>query len=460
MNWKLKTLNVSSLWWLSLLVILFFFHSNHPLNSDEGVILEGAWNLINGKQLYYDFFEFIPPASFYLIYWAWLSFGISYFVAKFLSLLLIFFSSIFIFKISNQLTSSKFNYFPPFLFLISSFAWPVINHNVFNLFFIITASYFFIKGLNGGGDNLKNFLISGLLAGLSTLFLQQKGMVILGIFLSFLLILTVKQKTILWLKHSLVLPVSFLLPLTLLIIKWPAKLLYQNLIIFPSINYLAVNKVPLFLFLLYLIILLINIFLLKSKWSIKLWFLFYLQFILLLTTLARPDYFHLTLLIFPLYALIPLLLQQASHDYIFKYYSGIIIAVYSLIIIVPVTISLYFFPPFSSIDKLPTLNFIKNNCNQSSYIYAGPFNPGLYFETRKLNPTPYSFLITNHHTPEQFEQAKKYLEKNLPACAILNYVTVEKFNYNKNNPVDNFIFSNYNFVLRSGNNLIYKIKTN
>ncbi len=458
MNWQQKLFNLTNLWWLALLLILFFFQSSHSLNSDEGVILEGAWNLINGRQLYFDFFEFIPPASFYLIYLSWLIFGISYFVAKFISLLLVFFSAFFIFKISGQISTSKFNYFPPILFIVSSFAWPVINHNVFNIFFIIIASYFFIKGL-ANKVNKKYFIYCGLFCGLATLFLQQKGVVLLLICLCCLIILSLIEKSLVWFKQAVMMLVFFLLPLILLIFKWPIKLLYDNLVAFPADHYLTVNKVPLFLFFLYLVILLANIFLLKRQWSKKVWFLLSLQFGLLLSSLSRPDYFHLSLSVFPLYALIPLILEQAYFKKTDRPLSYLLIIIQAIIIIIPACVSLYFYPPFSSIDKLPTINFIKNNCQRSPYIYAGPFNPGLYFETKKLNPTAYSILITGHQTPEQFYQAEKQLEKNRPDCVILNYITVAKFNYDKNNPVDNLILTNYELKQRFGNNLIYQAKT-
>ena len=103
------------------------------------------------------------------------------------------------------------------------------------------------------------------------------------------------------------------------------------------------------------------------------------------------------------------------------------------------------------------LAYIENQCQDSPYLYAGPFLPGLYFETRKLNPTPYPFLITNQHTFEQFNNARNVLITHTPSCAVLNYGIVQKFNYNYNNPVDNFILENYTLVMQEGNNLIYRI---
>jgi len=457
MDWKLKFFNITNLWWLALLFILFFFQSSHPLNSDEGVILDGAWNLINGRHLYIDFFEFIPPASFYLIYLGWFIFGVSYFVAKFIALLLIFFGSIFIFRISNTISASKINYLPPLLFIVSSFAWPVINHNVFSAFFIITASYFFIKGISLKAGYI-NFVISGFLAGVSAIFLQQKGLALLLIFLSYLIILSVIKKNFNWLKPIMTLLIFFFLPILPLLLIWPLQLLYNDLISFPADNYLAVNRVSLALFFLYFILTLINIVLLKTKLTKQIWFLLYLQFGLLLTSLTRPDYFHLSLSVFPLYVLLPLLIEQAYYKKSYVMTSYFLITIYSLIVVIPVSVSLYYYPPLSTIKNLPTIEYVKHNCQSSPYLYAGPFNPGLYFETGKLNPTAYSILITGQQTPDQFDLAEKQLKKNPPDCAVLNYYTVSKFNYNKNNPVDNFISANYQLVEQYGNNLIYKFK--
>ncbi|MDD3102075.1 MAG: hypothetical protein PHE59_02935 [Patescibacteria group bacterium] len=83
--------------------------------------------------------------------------------------------------------------------------------------------------------------------------------------------------------------------------------------------------------------------------------------------------------------------------------------------------------------------------------------PDIYFETKKINPTPYSVLITNQQTKEQFLEAKKMLEKYQPTCAVLNYNIVAKFNYDKNNPVDNYILNNYKPSFQDGDTYVYRI---
>jgi hypothetical protein len=83
--------------------------------------------------------------------------------------------------------------------------------------------------------------------------------------------------------------------------------------------------------------------------------------------------------------------------------------------------------------------------------------PGLYFETKKQNPLPYSWLVTGLNTKEQFIQSEKTLREIMPACAVLNYNLTEPFNYDRNNPVDNFIRENYKPVFKDKNTFVYKV---
>ncbi|MFA5050806.1 MAG: glycosyltransferase family 39 protein [Patescibacteria group bacterium] len=453
MKEKYKNKLVANGWWLFLFLILLFFHCARLPNSDEGVITNGAWNLINHRQLYIDFFEFIPPGSFYLIFWFWKIFGVHFFVAKFLAIIIVFLSSIGIYKITQAISKNKFNCFFPFIFIITSIYWPIINHNAFNIFFVIWAVYFFLRGLSDYSKN--NFIISGLLSGLSILFLQQKGIILLLALSSFLIISFIKEKKYLLLKLNFNFLISSLLPL-LLLLKWPLKILYENLVVFPLFNYIEVNKIPFYLFEFFFIILLLMAWLLKNEKSKKIWLLFYVQFFLLLSTLPRPDSYHISLILFPLYSIFSIFLEKIKHSNLFErtIYSIISLAVF--IIIYPSILITCYQPFFYSAKNDKLISYVKDNC-PGTYLYAGPFIPDIYFETKKLNPTPYSFLITNQQTKEQFSEAKKSLEKYQPTCAVLNYAIVAKFNYNKNNPVDNYIFKNYEPVFKQGDDYVYRI---
>ncbi len=66
------------LYWVLLLAALIILQTKHIINQDDGVILEGAWNMMHGRWIYSDFFEFVTPGSFLLIAGVWKLIGISY----------------------------------------------------------------------------------------------------------------------------------------------------------------------------------------------------------------------------------------------------------------------------------------------------------------------------------------------------------------------------------------------
>ncbi len=447
--------NFKYIYWAGLFALLLFMHASHYLDSDEGVILEGAWNLINGKRLYFDFFEFIPPGGFYAIFWVWKIFGVNYLSAKLLGVVIIFLSSIGVYRISGQFVKNKFAGASSFVFIISSAFWPIINHNTFNILFIVWAVYFFLKGLSG--YEKKYFIFSGLLTGVSILFLQQRGVALLAAVSMFLIILFFKEKKYLILKLSFYYSLPALAVLSLLAIKWPPQLLYQNLVLFPLSNYGKINNIPLYLFFLYAAAFLLIVLLLRRQRAKELWGLIFIQFFLLLSSLTRPDINHISLVIFPLYPLFFLAYGRSMHKFRASAYS-----LFAVIIMAPIIVSafkyIYASPPFYSIKNSAALSYIKKNCAESDYLYAGPFMPGMYFEARKLNATPYhSILMFGGRAEEKIKEIKEILEKVQPACAVLNYGIVEKFNYNKNNPVDNYILDNYKLIFQQNNTLIYKI---
>ncbi len=449
---KNKVINKKFFWWLFLFLFMLIFHARHYMNSDEGVILEGAWNLINGRELYFGFFEFVTPGSFYAVFWIWKIFGVHYFAAKLIGLTAVFLGAIGIYKISRLVSKSVLSYLMPVIFIASSFGWPIINHNTFSLPFIIWGVYFFLKAINS--FSRKDCVISGVLLGISALFLQHKGIFIIFILFLYLVLMRLIKNNKIFLKLIPCLLAPSVLFVCLLIIKWPAKLLYENLIAFPLFHYMETNKVSYYLFAFFLLFFVCMAWELKKNPAKAVKPLIFIQFFLLLSTLQRPDFYHINLMLFPTYCLMPLFLQDIKTKKFCKFYYGAaVLAVFLMII--PSIFSLAFFSPFYSARGNEIFDFISKNC-PGKYIYAGPFIPNFYFETKKLNPTPYSILITNHQTKEQFIEAKQHLEKNNPSCAVLNYWMVEKFNHSKNNPVDEYILENYQPAFDSGGAVVYK----
>lgn len=450
---KINFYKISGL--ILLLLIIFLFHFNHEFNSDDGIVLEGAWSLYNGKQIYMDFFEIVTPGSFYIILWLWKIFGVNYWVAKIFAMLSLLLGALGIYKISKIFTNNLNNYITPLLYILCSSYWPIIVYHNYNIVLIIWSTYFFIKAY----DKRKyHFLyLSGFILGLSTLILQHKSILLFGGLTFFLLIQLIRSKDSIWIKKLFIYALSYVLPL-LALLKWPANELYKNLIDFPLFHYSEIINTSKLLLLAFIIFNFFLMFLLRKEKNPKITILLFIQFILLASTYPLPDFFHITLVLFPTFSLLPIAISDLKRYNFFT--DLIIIFIFSTslsLAIMPSIMSFVSKPYINSAKKSSLLEAIANNCSESKYIYAGAFIPEIYFEARKLNPSPNSWLITNHHAPEQFEETAKMLEIKKPDCAVLNYSLVEKYNYNRNNPVDQYIFENYHLFDNYGDFMLYRL---
>lgn len=452
---KIKNVfQIKNLYWLFLFIVLLFAHYKNTFDSDEGVILEGAWNLFNGKELYNDFFEFIPPGSFYFIFILWKLFSPNFYIAKLASIFIFFFSSVGIFKICELLQKNKLNYLPPAIFIGSSFFWPLINHNTFNLFFLIYATFFFIRSIQNKKN--KDLVVAGILSFMSIYFLQQKGLVLIGVNTSWLLGSFLYKKNNNYIKKTTIYLTSSLLPLFFLFIKWSPIILYRNIIEFALTSYTNTNKMPYGITVFFLIATLIFWLALKNQKSKIITYLLFLEICLLISTIPRPDHYHVLLIIFPLYILLPLLIKKITFYSLLPkiIYSTIILVVLSFLLQPSISYILYN-PPLQKSKIYEVVDYIKKNCPRNNDLYAGPFIPGLYFESKKINFTPYYILIPNFQSKNDFFIAEKSLKENQPACIVMNYKIVDKFKYDKNNPVDNYIQENYKLEKQIINDLIF-----
>ncbi|MFA6308081.1 MAG: glycosyltransferase family 39 protein [Patescibacteria group bacterium] len=435
-------------------IFLIFIHNNHVLDSDEGVVLDGAWNIINGRLLYIDFFHLIAPGSFFLIFIVWKIFGVSYLLANLFSIVVLFLAIIGLYKISKLLINNWLAYLTPIAYGLMSFYWPLINHNSYNIVLIIWAIYFLIKAFDD--QRCSNFLLAGSFSGLSILFLQSKGAMffigITGLLFILKLINKVKIKNVVYYFLS-----GFIISWSVLIF-WPLDIIYRSLVVVPVSNYTSINHGSLFFLLLIIIWLVVLAWFYRREKNFKIIFLFFVQLLLLLISFYKLDYYNISIVSFPL-----LILTSLFFTKIKKYRQKLFFAIFSLIIFFILMIPsfvyiVYHRPPFGWPDSI--IKYTQENC-PGQYLYAGPFLPGVYFETGKLNPGPYYSLFTSFNTDSQFQEQAMAIEKYKPTCAILNYNIVSKFNYNLNNPVDQYILQNYNEVTTEFNNInFYKINNN
>ena len=448
----MKKLFKKYFYYLFLLALIFFLFYKHSLNADEGVILNGAWNLFNKRTLYVDFFEIIAPGSFYLINLFFKLFSPNYFIANIVSLIILWLGSLGIYQSTNLIQKNKLNFLFPIFFILSLAPFPIINHNLYSTVLLIWSSYFFIKGIKS--NSLKNFIISGFLGGLSIIFLQQKGIAFCAASFIFILFFILKNKNY-YFKNILGYCVGIIIPVICLFLKWSPNLLWKNLIVFPMLTYWEVNQTS-FLLLLSFFLVLFYFFIYFIKKSILIKYLLFVQFFLLLSTIPLPDYYHLIINIFPLLILSSLLLANNNNKM-----TKLLIIVFIFILNIPTFSYLKNnYKPFYSCKKNPDYQelmvYIEKKC-EGKYIYSGPFLPNLYLETKKLSATPFGLLIENQSTDEQYNEALNYFKKNQPTCAVLNYYDnmYIKFNSTGNNVLENYIKNNYKLEYQKNNFFIY-----
>lgn len=439
-------------WSFIFLLLLLLNYSHGHLNADNGVFLSGAWSLINNLTIYKDFFSFTTPGTYYLILAVWKIFGVSYGAALVIALLTLLASAWLIYKITAQLNKQA-SYLAVTIFCLTSASWPIITSHVFCLPFILGAVYLIIIGLKKNKINL--IYLAGLLSGIAVLFLQTIGLAtILGLAVSLFWIYISKKNTISF-KNLIGFIAFSIAPILILFLKWSPLFLFDKLIKFPLLNYSETISASYWLLSANIIFLFVFFFVLnknrREDMVIKL--LFILQIVLFLTTFSYPDFEHLIFISAPLIILfsvqvIEFIKNKLSPKFLLTF---------------AISLSFIFYLGFYFIEAIVYLNysdqpiiaFLNNNCHDK-YIYAGPFLPEFYFETRKLNLGPSQWLLTNHHPEEYFLETAADLDRIKPDCAVVNYKVVAKFNYNKNNAVDNYLVRHYQEVKRFKETLILK----
>jgi hypothetical protein len=451
--------------WLLCALILLAAHAKNELNSDEGVILNGAWNLLNGRTLYTDFFEFVAPGSFYLVFAGWRLFGAHFWIAKLMGILAIAGAVIGTYRISllmasqEQITAPRWaNFFGPLVYCLMSGYWPAINHNTFNIAIVVWGAYFATRSILR--QSLLDACAGGLIAGVAILVLQHRGLVLAASALTAFGFFLARDKDVVWLKHIVGFLAGAVTLVASMLLFWPGTLLIENLIRFPANHYLEVNRLDHSLFLITACGLLLACWLLRNSSNRAVWFLVLLQGAMFLTALQRPDYSHITITLFPILALFPPLLATTSKLPLASKTLLVGHAVSLLILIFPISVKTLIDPSWF-VDKSQHLaiQYVKRNCTSSPYIYAGPFRPGLYFETGKLNPTRYSLLLTRFNTSAQFLDARNDIERHRPQCIVTNHSLVEKFDYDKDNEVDKYIASHYELSFESGAFKIFAMRS-
>jgi 4-amino-4-deoxy-L-arabinose transferase-like glycosyltransferase len=149
---------------------------------DEGTLVYGAQRVVEGALPYRDFFEVMGPGSFYWLGLFFKLFGTRWLVARGLLLLTGVATVMLMYWLTRRLDHSRSAILPAAFFLVISIPiWPAANHHWdSNLFALLAVGAFCLWQDKGRKAYLP---IAGVVAGITSCFMQQKGLLLLLAFL-------------------------------------------------------------------------------------------------------------------------------------------------------------------------------------------------------------------------------------------------------------------------------------
>ncbi len=435
---------------------------------DEGTLVYGAQLVAQGALPYRDFFEVMGPASFYWLGLFFKVFGTNILVARTVLLLTASLTIILLYWMTRRVYQGPFELLPSLFYLVIGFPlWSGTNHHWdSNLFGLLAVGAFFLWQDRGRWWFLA---LAGVLAGLTSCFIQQKGLCLVG---ALALVALVNGYRAGEAKPRIGSHLGILLGgyvavggLVLLFFFFAgglSDLIYANLI-WPLTRYQNVNRVP------------------YGYGMTAQYFEYYRQ--ILQGVFSAPASRFLTILIIPPFVLIlclPLLLiglggfsglKASNRAKIFNaamlpYWAAgfalwisefhrrdIMHIIYGspLLLVLLLVICYYYFDNkrffkffgvglitsclilFGSLNALvalsanqkivtrrgilygfkedPALKFLIEHTKPGDYTFIYPYYPMYYFLADVRNPTRYSILLYHMNTEAQFDEAIKSLEQ-------------------------------------------------
>ncbi len=211
---------------------------------DEGTLVVGAQRVAEGAVPYRDFFEIMGPGTFYWLGLFFKLFGTTWMVTRLLLLVTGVATTLVVYWLARRLRSGL-EALPALLTLALGIPlWPAVNHHWDSNLFALLSFSVFVSWLDSA--RRWQLTMAGVLAGLTTLFIQQKGGLLLLSFLLTMCILSRKRPDF---RSSVArLLAGYVGVLAVLVLYFYAagalpEFVYAN-VIWPVSNYHGVNLVP------------------------------------------------------------------------------------------------------------------------------------------------------------------------------------------------------------------------
>jgi hypothetical protein len=489
-------------------VYIFLFMRVLVLGTDEGTLIDGAVRVAHGQVFARDFFEAMGPGTFYWLALFFKLFGIT-FVATRICLFVTSLGTVLAMLYLSRRVCKSYAFLPPVLLIATyCWVWPTISHHTDSNLFALLSVVSICRWLEVRRSSL--LFLAGILAGLTTCFLQPKGVLLIAALLIWLFI---EHRW--WWPHSV--PASafgFLVGgyivatgTVILYFSWQGALrdlIYANFTL-PYRNYDAVNFVPYargviayywdvwsfkpgigfvigaILILPYLLIAtlpgLLSISGIHWRRSFILpevtlfWFC---GWALWLSEIHRKDIIHLVfgsplLIILIVYYAERLSARVSKVVLQSLTISAICLAGYNLLFL------LYTHPLQTRVGTVTTFReeklakLLEQKTQPGEEIFTYPYCPIYYFLTETINPTKYSFLMYHYNTTSQFKETVQILQRHRVRYVVWNRhfqdVAANRFfpSAGKMDPtpqiIEPYLESHYRQIWADENNRLMELKS-
>jgi hypothetical protein len=419
------------------------------LGTDEGTLDYGAVRIVHGQVFARDFFEVIGPGTFYWLAAFFKLFGVSFWASRICLFLTSMGTALLMYFLSRRVCRSY--KVLPVIFLAATYfggLWPTISHHVDSNFFALLAVACMVLWYKRRSPSL--LLVAGVAAGITTVFLQPKGLLIFAALLIWLWILYRRGNASLF--YLGVITGGYLSVIALVLFYFWSKgalhsLIYVNFM-WPLLHYQTVNSVPYA----YDVPLNFKNHVVKGLiWTVPMAavlvtpLLFIAAFPVLLPALGARYRWNIARADILLYWLCggavwlselhrkdighlvygsPLLMILCVH-FLAEYRDKV--ALFALQLLAVSSVALALFNPLcfllaahsvptqvgmvKTLKDIPLLTFLREHTSPGEEIFAYPYCPRYYFLGGAANPTPYSILLYNYNTPDQFREAVQILEQ-------------------------------------------------
>jgi hypothetical protein len=419
--------------------------------TDEGILDNGAVRIIHGQVFARDFFEVIGPGTFYWLAAFFRLFGVSFMATRICLFLTSLGTALLMYFLSRRICA-RYQILPCLILAGTYFSglWPAISHHVDSNFFALLAVALMALWQDKRSPGL--LVAAGASAGLTTAFLQPKGMLLFCAFLIWLWVLYRRGNSSL---SSLSIVTGGYLSVAGLVLAYfwgkgaLGSLIYVN-VIWPAQHYWGVNSVPYAYSLgsnfwnhfviaksgygwtvIIGIVLIIPVLLVAAlpallpvlgaryKWGVASpeALLYWLcGGAMWMAELHRKDMTHLIfgsplLIILCVYFLIQYREAIAGSALQLLSISAVCLAGFNLLVTllaahpIPTRVGTIY-----TFRELPGLQYLESHTSRGEEIFAYPYCPRYYFLSDTANPTPYFILTYNYNTPSQFQEVVQILE--------------------------------------------------